>query len=54
MPDVVYIFVGSKIDPKWIPYDALGDQLKTFVQHYVPKTDAVHNGHVLGTKTCFS
>ena len=27
------ILFGSKMTPKWIAYDALGDQLKTFVQH---------------------
>ena len=62
MPDAVYgrhVFtidlLWLKNAPKWIPYDALGDQLKHFfVQHYRPKMDAVYNRHVLGTKTCLS
>ena len=62
MPDALYSRHVFNIDllwlknaPKWIPYDALRDQLKNiFAQHYRPKMDTVYNRHVLGTEPCFS
>ena len=47
------ILFGSKNDTHKVPMMPLGDQLETFVQHYVPKMGVVYNRHVLGTKTFF-